>query len=211
MQTFKKILIGLGGLVLLVAIVGFCLPAKQEVRRSKTIAAPAGVIYDLVDHYPSWFKWSAWHELDPNMQVTYGGPERGVGSWYTWTGDKEKVGHGKMTTLEAVPNQFLKQELIYEDTDPTPIEMHFTPEGGATKIDWVMPMDCGMNPFARIICSMGIPEKFVGADFERGLHKLDSVARIEAVKPVAPITPAADVVTGAAPVDSAARPGEDRE
>ena len=69
-------------------------------RRTRIGAAPATVYEHLVDFH-RWPAWSPWEGLDPALERTYAGPDRGLGATYAWTGNR-KAGAGSMEITEAV-------------------------------------------------------------------------------------------------------------
>ena len=79
-------------LFLLVAVVLFLgyawtRPDTFRVERSASIAAPADVVYARIASFRAWESWSPWEKLDPELQRTYGGSDRGVGASYAWKGN----------------------------------------------------------------------------------------------------------------------------
>src|SRR5687767_12180669 len=68
------------------------------VERSRTLAAPPERVRPLIEDFHQWPRWSPWEDIDPAMQRTYGGPESGVGSTYSWSGNR-KAGSGRMELL----------------------------------------------------------------------------------------------------------------
>jgi len=58
-------------------------------------------------------QWGPWIEEDPEAQMSYSGPNDGVGSKASWTGGK-KLGIGSATIMESVPNERVKVQLVYE-------------------------------------------------------------------------------------------------
>lgn len=95
-----KILIALAVLIVLLVVVIATRPSRFHVERSATIAAAPENIFARVDDLRSWSTWSPWEKKDPQMKRTFGGPPAGVGSTYSWAGDKN-VGEGRMTIEEA--------------------------------------------------------------------------------------------------------------
>ncbi|HEU4408624.1 MAG TPA: SRPBCC family protein [Polyangiaceae bacterium] len=176
----KKILIGLGAL--LVAFVAFVStrPGTFRIERSARIDAPPGVVFAQVNDFHAWEAWSPWAKLDPNMKATYAGPASGVGASYAWAGNDE-VGEGKMTLTESrapqkvgIRLEFLKP---FEATNTT--EFTFTPSGATTDVVWSMQ---GTNNFVSKLMGVFVDmDAMIGADFEKGLASLKQVS--EAQKP----------------------------
>src|SRR5690606_14354595 len=80
------------------------LPASTHIERSIEIDAKPGVVFAFAADHKEFQKWSPWTKLDPDMTVTYSGPETGEGSTMSWRGN-EKVGVGTSTFIEYDPNQ----------------------------------------------------------------------------------------------------------
>ena len=175
----RKILTALALVVL--GLVSFILsrPDSFRIVRSATIAAPAEVVFPMINDLHNWTAWSPWAELDPNMKLTYSGAQLGVGAVYSWTGN-DKVGEGRMTILESQPNDkvVIKLEFMkpFEATNTT--NFIIKPENGGVNVTWDM---TGNNNFmskaATLVMDM---DKEVGGDFAKGLAKLKTVAEAKA-------------------------------
>ena len=73
------------GLVVVVALQ----PKDYRVSRSATIAAPAPVVFALVNDFHKWAAWSPWATVDPAMKQSFEGAPAGAGAAYTWSGNRE--------------------------------------------------------------------------------------------------------------------------
>jgi len=78
MKAFKFIIF-----LLLILIIGACTyvavqPNQYEVVRTRTIDAPAAVIYDNIIDYRNWKAWSPWLEKNPETKVTYPEQTKGI-------------------------------------------------------------------------------------------------------------------------------------
>lgn len=170
----------LGGVaVLLVAGLGLVSvqPDTYEVTRSATVHASPDVVYDQLDDFPTWLSWSPWQDLDPDQTVTFEGPEQGVGAAYTWEGN-EDVGRGRMEVLEAKPGKGVVWDLRFiepfESTAVTRIDLA-PGDDGTTEVTWSM---TGDNDFmGKLVGLMMDMDAMIGKDFERGLSRLDEVAK----------------------------------
>ena len=102
----KALKIGLSVLFILVVVVflyALTLPKESTVTRSIDINAPEALVFDLVSNHKSFQLWSPWSKRDPNMEITYEGPEKGVGSKITWKSDNPEVGNGTSEYIEYLP------------------------------------------------------------------------------------------------------------
>lgn len=180
MRTLISVAAALVGVLVLFLIYVGLQPADFEITRSRTIAAPPAVVYDHLDDFKTWLTWNPWQGLDPAQTVEIGGPETGVGAWYTWAGN-EDVGRGRMEVVEAVPGEKITWDLAFiepfEAKNLTSITL--APADGGTQVTWSM---TGANGFMGKLMSQFIDmDAMVGADFERGLSSLDALA-VEAAK-----------------------------
>jgi hypothetical protein len=153
-------------------------PNTLTVQRSATIASPAERIYPHLDDFHRWGAWSPWEKLDPELKRTFSGAESGPGAVYAWQGNK-KVGEGRMEILESDAPSRLRIQLDFLK----PFEAHNTtilalaPDGGGTRVSWTMNGSKNF-PFKLMGIFMNM-DNMIGADFERGLANLKTVAEAE--------------------------------
>jgi len=168
-------------LVLIVAAVGgfVALVSSQSddltVTRSTTISAKPEAIFAEINDFHRWGAWSPWAKLDPEMKVTYAGPESGTGASYAWVGNSE-VGEGKMTITESHPSDHVRinLEFIKPFASNNATQFVLEPDGDKTKVTWSM---TGKKNFmTKAFCLIMDMDKLIGSDFEKGLVQLQSVA-----------------------------------
>ncbi|HMC00320.1 MAG TPA: SRPBCC family protein [Flavobacteriaceae bacterium] len=170
--------------LLLIAIIGVAIyiavqPNEFSVTRSRTIQAPASVIYNNVIDFKNWEAWSAWVEKNPDTKIMYPELTTGVGGSYSW---EDEDGIGTMTTIDAVENQSITQHMQFEDFPPSEVSWKFNnDESGSTDVTWSISGKDLPFMFKMYSTFTGGMEKNIGPDFERGLEKLDSVA-LESMK-----------------------------
>lgn len=178
----KKILIGLGALLVVFLGVVAIQPADFRVTRKATMAAPASVVFAQVNEFRNWAAWSPWDKMDPDMKRSYGDTTMGVGAVYGWTGN-DKVGEGRMTITESRPSEMIliKLEFMKPFAATNMTEFTFTPEGDQTVITWNM---TGKNNFiSKAFCLFMDMDKMVGGDFEKGLAQMKSISEAAAIPP----------------------------
>ncbi len=164
-------------LILILFIVGAIYVAIQpsdfEVKRTRTIQAPAAVIYNNVGDFKNWEAWSSWAEADPDLRITLSEKTSGVGGSYQW---EDKDGIGTMTTKQMNAPESIQQEMQFADFPPSQIDWNFKPnEDGSTEVSWTISgkdLPFGFKAFSAFSGGM---EKQIGPHFERGLEKLDSI------------------------------------
>ena len=172
MKLALKILKYLVGIAVLLVAVGFLLPSTYSAQRSVTINASAEKVFPLVANHKEWKRWSVWNQRDPNMQMTYSGPEMAAGSKWSWKSKSE--GNGGMEFSAVEQNKRVGYILTMEDMTPATGELKFTPDGTGTKVTWDIYGNAGMNPVFRWF---GVfMDKMIGPDFEAGLKNLKKLA-----------------------------------
>lgn len=137
-MKFLKFLIFL----LLIVVIGGAIyfgakDGTYDISQSKTINAPASLLYDTVNDYKTWEDWGPWKEEDPTMTFSYPEKTSGVGGSYSWDGEFS----GSMTTTAAVPNTSLNQDLtlVTPGGERYPkVYWTFEAENGATTVTWGM-------------------------------------------------------------------------
>ena len=184
-SMFKKILIAIGVLIVVLVIVVAMQPADFRVTRSATINTPSGPVFERVNNFQKWYEWSPWEKLDPKLQRTYDGASEGEGAIYSWVGNKD-VGEGRMTITESKSNALvrIKLEFIKPFAAVNTTEFTFTGDGHQTTVKWDM---TGRNNFmSKAFCLFMSMDKMVGGDFEKGLSQLKTVAEGAAKTNTAP-------------------------
>ena len=169
----KKILIGVGVVIVLFLIVASFQPDAYQVTRSTSIAASPADVFAQVNDLHRMNEWSPWLKPDPQAQTSYEGAPAGEGAMFSWAGNSQ-VGEGRMTIVESRPNELvrIKLECIkpFESTADT--EFTFQPEGDQTVVTWSM---AGENNFvSKMMCVFISMDSMIGEQFELGLATMKS-------------------------------------
>lgn len=174
MKTLKKILLGLGILILLLILVAFLLPRKYEVLRSTHIKSNKMVIYNLVAYFNHWDQWAVWtKEMDSTAVFTLAGTDGLVGSSWSWEG--KKLGNGSMSATELKPGEFIGYDLQFDHGKfQSKGSIQIEAKGDSCKVTWKDAGDLGFNPISRYFGLM--MDKMMGPDFEKGLTNLKTIA-----------------------------------
>lgn len=172
MKYFKYLLF-----LLLILVIGFSIyiavqPNSFNVTRTKTINAPAAVIFNNVIDFKNWEAWSPWAEADPDMTITLHEKTKGVGGSYSW---ENKDGEGSMKTLAVYPNDSISQEMQFSNFPTSNVYWKFEKTENGTNVTWGMKSD--KMPFLlKFFAAIGGGmDNMIGPDYERGLEKLDSI------------------------------------
>lgn len=168
-----KILIALGVLLVILLAVIATRPATFRYTRSTTINAPRELLFGKINDLKNFQSWNPWASVDPSCKVTYDGPPDGVGSAYTWSGNKE-VGEGTMTITESQPPELVRARMDFRKpfAATSTVEFTFQPDGQGTRVTWSM---FGPNTFMGKAMSLFIDcDKMCGDQFSKGLATLKS-------------------------------------
>lgn len=172
----KKIGIAVLGLLVVLIVVIALRPAHFRIERSAVVAAPPSAVFEQVNDFHNWPKWSPWEKLDPGMKKTFSGPPAGNGAAYAWTGN-DKAGEGKMTITGSKPSEQvdIQLEFIKPFAATNQATFKLTPSGAGTNVQWVME---GNNGFVSKAFALFVDvDKMVGKDFEQGLANLNVAAK----------------------------------
>jgi hypothetical protein len=181
---WKRVLLAVAVVVVLVNVGFAALAALQpdvlRIERTRVVAgaAPADV-WPLVSDLRGFVRWSPWEELDPGMKKDFSDPSSGPGAWYAWQGNKD-VGSGKMEIATVEPQKGVTEKLHFLEPFPSEAEssIALVPSGDGTQVTWAIEMKQGFVPKAfGLVMDM---DAMLGADFEKGLAKLDTVATLAA-------------------------------
>jgi hypothetical protein len=165
----KKILIGLVGVVVLLAVIGLMLPRHVTVARSVAINRPASLVYATVNSFVLFPRWSPWQDLDPNMIQSTEGARDGVGARLVWKGN-EKVGSGSQVITASTPNKAVASDLDFGEMGVAKSLLTLSPDGAMTRATWTVELDMGANPIGHYI---GLTmDSMLGKDFSTGLNRL---------------------------------------
>jgi uncharacterized protein YndB with AHSA1/START domain len=150
-------------------------PGAFRIERKAHINAPAEKVFEQIDDFRNWRKWSPWEKKDPAMKSSFGASATGKGATYEWDGNSA-VGKGSMEILESSAPGRIRLKLDFEKPMTAHNEVEFTlvPGGNATDVTWAM---YGANNFASKLMQVFVSmESMVGPDFEAGLASLKAVS-----------------------------------
>ena len=143
-------------LLIVGALVGvsYLLPGTAQVTRSLTINAPAKAVFPYVNAMKKTESWSPWLARDPETQLTYSGPEAGVGNKMAWSSEHPQVGAGTQEIIESVENERVRTSLDFGSMGTATAYFTLETVSGGTRVTWGFTSDLGLNPMARW---MGLP------------------------------------------------------
>lgn len=180
MMLFLRLIGGLVLIVVLLAAVSLVLPRQVNVERSAGISAPPDAIFPYVNSLKRTQEWSPWLERDPDVAVTFDGPDEGVGAQMAWVSDQRDVGSGSQEIVSSTPNERVETALDFGDMGTALAYFTLAGEGSETTVTWGFDTDTGYNPMARWMGLMF--DDWVGADYEDGLARLKALVESQAAQ-----------------------------
>ncbi|SEW31162.1 Polyketide cyclase / dehydrase and lipid transport [Aliiroseovarius sediminilitoris] len=173
MKLVFGLLKGFAIVVVALIAIAFLLPSEVSVSRSIQISAPAADIFPHVNSMQATEAWSPWLSRDPNVELTYEGPEDGVGNTLRWSSDEPSVGTGIQVITASTPNERVETALDFGPQGLANAYFDLEPADGGTLVTWGFDTKLGMNPFARWMGLMF--DSWIGADYEKGLANLKAL------------------------------------
>lgn len=171
---FKKIIIGLSVLILIVLAAAALQPATYSVTRSIAIKAPPEKIQPLISDFHQWTLWSPWEHLDPGMARTFSGAPKDLGAVYAWQGNRE-VGAGRMEVISLTPSKVgIKLDFYVPVNSSSLTDFVLEPKGDLTQVTWTM---SGKTDYVAKLMGIFVSmDSMIGPAFDSGLSKLKAVA-----------------------------------
>jgi hypothetical protein len=172
---FKKILIAIAAVLVVVLALAASKPESFRVERSISIHAKPDKIFPYVNDLHQWSAWSPWEKLDPDMKRSFSGAQKGKGAVYEWDGNA-KIGAGRMEVLESQPGVRILIQLDFLKPFKAHNMAEFTlkPDGQETQLSWAM--SGPNNYFAKLMQVFFSMDSMIGKEFEAGLSTLKADA-----------------------------------
>ena len=146
-------------------------PNTFRIERSIEIHAAPAAVLARVDDLHEFNRWNPFALADQTTKIDYQGPQSGVGSSYSWQGDKS--GNGTMTVLESTPKAVvMRLEFRKPYVADNRAIFSFEPNGNDTRVTWAM---TGRYVFLhKLFGTVFNMDKMVGGEFDKGLATLKS-------------------------------------
>lgn len=172
MGVLKKLLFTVSGLIVLVIVSSFFMPQQYTVERSIIIDAETSDVYPYVVNLKQWEKWGVWFKRDPNMELSYAGPDRAIGMRLEWKSDTE--GDGEMEIVQLEHNSKVGYTLYFPEMDMGSsgvVEIEATDNG--SRVTWRDEGTVDNNPINKLFVLF--IDDMIGPDFATGLENLKTV------------------------------------
>jgi hypothetical protein len=170
MKIVKILVIVVVSLLVLFYAVGFFLPKHCHIERSVTIKTTEAELFNELNSFKNFDKWSPWAKKDTKAKYWYSGPAEGVGNRMDWKGDPNSVGSGFQKILESKPNSFINIQLVFDQMVNANANYKIeNTSNGLVKLTWGFDedMESTMDRYMGVMM-----ESFLGADYEAGVQNL---------------------------------------
>jgi hypothetical protein len=169
-------ILGLSGYVALA-------PSEYTVHRQVSIKSDPFTIFPYINNSKKMNEWNPWMKVDPNVEITFSGPESGLGAKTSWK-SQTQLGTGSATITESEMGS--KVQFMLDYVTPYPMQQiaditltasTSDPSKKETTVQWSVN---GKNDFIgkAFYIMMGV-EKMIGTTFETGLSDLKSIVEKE--------------------------------
>jgi uncharacterized protein YndB with AHSA1/START domain len=174
MRMFKRLLLGLAALAVLLLAAGLFLPRSAHVERSMVTSASPERVFALVDGFARFNEWSPWAELDPATVYEYSGPASGVGARMQWSSKDPSVGSGSQEVIAVEPGRSVTNRLDFGPQGLATARIDVRPEGSGSRVTWSMDSSFDDDYLGRYFGLFF--DRMIGPDYEKGLAKLKALA-----------------------------------
>jgi effector-binding domain-containing protein len=147
------------------------LDGNYNISAKKTIKVPTEVVFKNVNDYKNWSLWNPWLEANPTLVASFSEISTGVGSTYSWTGQK---GLTSLKTISFIPNKEIIQEMDLGTNTTTETYWNFNSLKDSTEITWGFKGKLSFNEKIYWITKGGI-ELQLQPFYQRGLDLLEQL------------------------------------
>lgn len=169
----KKILIGVGIVLLLPFLVAIFVKKDYAVEKEIVIQKPKNEVFNYIKFLKNQDNYSKWATMDPEMKKSFSGVDGTVGAVAGWESKKDEVGKGEQEIKNIVEGEKIDLELRFFEpmvsTDNAYLKTE-TVTDSTTKVKWGY---YGKMTYPTNLITLFFDfEKMIGDDFEIGLNNL---------------------------------------
>lgn len=170
MKVLKFLGLTLLTIIVLYVIIAALSSKNITVERTYEVSQSPDEVFAVVNDFNHYQAWNAWSRIDSNQTYEITGSGTAIGDKWTWKSDHPQVGNGGMEHKEAVPGEYIYNEMTFEGMGSSKDIWQFeATEDGGTKITWKAEMDAPfiVRPFFGTMM-----EAAVGPQFDASLENL---------------------------------------
>jgi len=148
MTRVLEVLVSLLIVFALAVVVGVLLPSHGHVERTVEVSSPLRQIYDSVNTFHRFPEWSALRRLDPQVKMTFEGPEAGKGARVKWSSAAPQVGDGSLEIAQTDQDSKVVMSIDNAwsgDNKAYTVTLVPSQNGKTVNINWAYDADYGWN------------------------------------------------------------------
>lgn len=134
---------------LALVVVGLILPASVDVEITRDIDAPPAVVFDLVDDFDSYERWSLLAAEEGAGVLEKTGAFEGVGAKVAWRDVETGPRMGELEIVEARAPSYVRMAFPLEGARDPAFEFRIAPKDGGSQLTWSFTAGFGMDIVAR--------------------------------------------------------------
>jgi effector-binding domain-containing protein len=175
MKIFRRILLIILCIALVIIAVGYVLPRNINVERKLVMNVSQKTIYNQVNTLKNWTKWLPWLQKDTSLHILCSGSESGVGSTLKWFSSDKNVGSGSVSIISSVISDSLEVVFDFAEKGKSTGKFIFLKANGDIIVTYSIASDLGMNPISRWFGLFS--DRLIGPDIEQSLYNLKELVQ----------------------------------
>lgn len=180
LKLFKWFLIIIFSLVIIVIAISFLLPKELVISKSIAVDTSKDKVFDLVNSFQNWEKWTPWQQQDSTLDIKYYGNPSGEGAGLEWRSDNSYVNYGNIVIIKSVPKDTIGFEIELKLKRKLNSYFILSPVNDKLKLEWTVNMDLGYNPILR--WGALFIQKKAAEDMETGLLNISKLNEVNGLK-----------------------------
>ena len=145
----------------------FALPSSVTVERTAVIDAAPEEVFEIFASGAGFQKINPWKDADPDLKIALSGPNRGVGSAFSFAGSE---GEGTQTITALEDGRRVVTEIDLGPMGKPVQTFTIEPAESGARVVWSTEARFGMNPIGRVFGLF--MDGRLGPVYERGLKNL---------------------------------------
>lgn len=173
MKIIKKILLAIGGIIILLLVAALFIKKEFHVDRQITIAKSKPAVFDYLKYLKNQDHFSKWALMDPAMKKYYRGTDGTVGFVSGWDSQMKDLGKGEQEIKKIDDGNRIDYELRFLEPMESTNKAYLATtavDSSQTKVEWGFDGNFAY-PMNLMLVFMDM-DKMMGADLETGLNNL---------------------------------------
>lgn len=177
MKLLKKFLFIVLAILALILVAALFVDGSFQVERKHLYKAPAEEVFNYIRYLENQSQYTAWAEMDPDMEITYEGIDGTVGFLYSWKSTNDDIGSGEQQLIEVDPENY---HVVSELRMKNPWERQallsmkvISASSNESELIWTF---SSKTPYPFNIMNLFVTfDAYIAPDLERGLENLEEI------------------------------------